>query len=119
MDISAILCYKLFNRKANHVTKRRMEAKCSGDALSSWLDKTGAKQSEVAEALGVTYQWLWRIITSRQRPGWDVLLKIKKLTNDEVQPNDFALPLATESDTFEPLAKEELVKRVQRRRSDT
>lgn len=93
--------------------------KCSGDALTEWIDKSGVSHGDLAKALGVEYQQLWRVMTSRSRPGWPLLMNILRVTKGEVDANSFTLPLATESPDFDPVTKEELEKRTKRRRPNT
>jgi transcriptional regulator with XRE-family HTH domain len=72
--------------------------KFSGDKLSRWAEKNGLRPHELSRLLGLERQHLWRIMTSRNRPGWPTLLKIMQLTNGQVTPNDFGLPLINELD---------------------
>jgi len=72
--------------------------KFSGDKLARWSEKNGWRPYELSRKLGIEPQHLWRIMASRNRPGWPTLLKIMQLTNGQVTPNDFSLPLINELD---------------------
>ena len=71
--------------------------RCSGDALKEWIDKKNISYSKFAKMLGIEYVHLWRIMSSRNRPGWATLLMIAKITDEAVTPNDFSHPLLSES----------------------
>ena len=94
----------------------RNSERCSGDALQEWIDRSGIKVGELATLLDVEYQSVWRVANSRSRPGWTLLLKIIKVTDGAVTANDFTYPLITKSETFDPVCKEALAKRLQRPR---
>jgi hypothetical protein len=94
----------------------RDQKRCSGDALQEWIDRSGVTITELAKLLDAEYQSIWRFATSRSRPGWGLLLKLIKITGGEVTANDFILPLATESEDFDPVERDELAKRLERPR---
>ena len=79
--------------------------------------KSGIKIGDLASLLEVEYQSVWRVANSRSRPGWILLLKIISVTDGAVTANDLTYPLITESEDFDPVCREELARRLQRRRA--
>lgn len=88
----------------------------SGDAFREWIDRSGVEVTELAELLAVEYQSIWRVMNSRSRPGWKLLLKIIRITSNEVTANDFTHPLVTDAPDYDPVCREELAKRLERPR---
>ena len=82
--------------------------KRSGDKLLFWAEENGIRHTRLAEMLCLEYPHVWRLLTSRSRPGWPTLLKIKKITNGQVTPDDFALPLLHECEKPVPIEPKKL-----------
>ena len=80
--------------------------RCSCDKLLFFSEENGIRYTILSELLGIEYQHLWRIVTSRNRPGWSLLIRIMRLTNGEVTPNDFARPLLSESGDLDRIEQE-------------
>ena len=73
----------VYNRgKLETLAKKLMRNtnRCSGDALKEWIDKKNISYYKFAKMLGIEYVHLWRIMSSRNRPGWTTLLMIAKIT---------------------------------------
>lgn len=59
--------------------------------LAEYLEETGRKKTEFADAIGVERTWLYRIMNGRGCSS-DVALKIMEETGGKVTPNDLYLP---------------------------
>lgn len=52
--------------------------------LRDYLEKNGIKNKFFAEKVGISYQYLWRLLNEKHTPSLSLIMKIKKFTNDEV-----------------------------------
>lgn len=57
--------------------------------LTDFLEDYDGTDAEFAEAIGVSAQALSRYRLGKRRPEWDVLDRIRRVTEGAVTPNDF------------------------------
>jgi transcriptional regulator with XRE-family HTH domain len=74
----------------------------SGDEFAAWRKDSGLTPTECAIRLSIDYTHLWRVETSRQRPGWSLMLRILRLTKGAVTPMSFSNPLMTNPEEPDP-----------------
>lgn len=76
-----------------------------GMTLADYLVDRKIKDSDFAEAIGVSRMTLWRYKSGDRRPEWDVLKRIVQATDGHVTPNDF---LGAAETPPEPAGRHEL-----------
>lgn len=57
--------------------------------LSEYVRENGLKYSFLAEKLGLTREYLYKIQTGERRPSLEVAIMIEDFTGGKVKPRDF------------------------------
>lgn len=57
--------------------------------LNDYLKANGISARDIAAKCGFTYQAIYQVIRGQRRPGWELMLAIRKATAGVVMPNDF------------------------------
>ncbi len=60
-----------------------------GMKLDAWAKREGLTDSELAKRLGVSQPTANRLRSGQRRPGWDVLRRIREVTDSQVTDEDF------------------------------
>ena len=70
-------------------SKHKLPPKC---ALQAWRRKSAITTTQLAQLIGTSETTISRLENGKQRPGWDILDALFRLSNGEVTPNDFLRP---------------------------
>jgi transcriptional regulator with XRE-family HTH domain len=57
--------------------------------LDKWIEKTGVRPSDLADELRVSRMALWRYRQGERIPSPEIMRRLMRRTQGEVQPNDF------------------------------